>query len=293
MNTYRVSPRMLGKMNTKSFCPRCFKVEVDLTFHTPFPMPMPGLMNNLDHIQKNFVETYFEEKQCAPKWLSALKCAEPISFPAKMTMEFPKYQITMVGKPDAVFRRSDDSLVLVDYKSAKYKGEYDPFLPCYEAQLLGYTHLLEANGIGKVNCAALVYFENQLTAYKDDPLALFTADGITVPFSVNVHPVEIDRKALFPMLKSFRSFVDMVGLPEGVDDCQNCERLNKLWDMEMRRRNSAKSLRNVSDAVRRALFLQQLADHVTAITEESHEWTDELTDDELALMESTPSPVDL
>jgi hypothetical protein len=60
-----------------------------------------------------------------------------------MTQEFPDLDITMVGMPDAVFSDAKGNLVLIDYKTAGFKGLEDPFMPTYETQLLGYAQPLQ------------------------------------------------------------------------------------------------------------------------------------------------------
>ena len=125
----RVSPRHLGQMGRPDFCPRCYCYSIGLGFRPPFDMPMPGIMHNLDRFEKLLVQAQFKAKGVAPKWLSSLGCVEPVAFPAKMTMEYPKYGLTLVGMPDEVFSDSDGGIILVDYKSAKCKGDDDPSWP--------------------------------------------------------------------------------------------------------------------------------------------------------------------
>jgi hypothetical protein len=246
-DTIRVSPRHLGQMRRPGFCPHCFWYSIALGFRHPFDMSMPGILFNLDRFEKILVEAHFNEKESAPKWLASLGCVEPIAFPAKMTEEIPNLGLTLVGMPDAVFRKKDGSLVLVDYKTAKYKGADDPFMPVYETQLWGYARLLEHEGVGKVTSAALVYFANTLHEYADKPLDLLTSDGIRVPFDVKIHEVKLDLKALNPLLKAFRGYADMPGPPDGVDKCKTCRQLGYLFDLEYKRRNSEKTANNLEN----------------------------------------------
>jgi hypothetical protein len=185
---------------------------------------------------------------------------------------------------------------LVDYKSAKYKGDEDPFMSCYRTQLLGYTILLEYHRIGTVKKAALIYFENLLADHKDKPLDLLTNDGMRVPFTVKIHEVEIDRKALDPMLKAFRAYADAATLPEGRKGCKTCERLKVLRDVERGFQSSAKiidGLRN-QDA-------SMIYEHLTLAdtkrresrARESRGWEDDLTDALSGDADCIPSAFDL
>ena len=146
MSHLRLSPRNLGQMNLGSFCSRGFWYQIQNGFKMPFDHGMPGIMFNFDLFEKNYVEAYYKAFDKFPKWLDALDLYSIVDFPAKMTMEFPKYDITLVGMPDAVFMTGSRKLCLVDYKSAKFKGEDDPFLPAYEAQLLGYVPCVRDTG---------------------------------------------------------------------------------------------------------------------------------------------------
>lgn len=116
MSSIRVSPRHIGKMKSNSFCPQCYWYQILTGFRPPFESPMPGIMYNLDRFEKLIVEAHFKDKGTAPRWLKELGCTEVVGFPAKLTMEFPALELTLVGMPDAVFRKKDGSLYLVDYK---------------------------------------------------------------------------------------------------------------------------------------------------------------------------------
>ena len=258
MSHLRLSPRHLGQMNLGSFCPRCYWYQIKNGFQMPFNFGMPGIMFNLDRFEKNYVEAYYEAFDKFPPWLDALDLYSIIGFPAKMTMEFPKYDVTLVGMPDAVFMTGSRKLCLVDYKSAKCKGNDDPFLPAYEAQLLGYAHLLEHHGIGEVQSAALIYFENSLSEYEDKPLDLRSAAGFKVPFAVKIHEVKINGPDLWPLLKKVRKFADMRHPPTGLDNCKDCALLQRLFDAEELRLNAIKDVPSIDENMFRKVIRPML-----------------------------------
>jgi hypothetical protein len=164
-----------------------------------------------------------------------------------MTQEYPDLGLTLVGMPDAVFKKKDETLCLVDYKTAGYKGEEDPFMPCYETQLWGYARLLEHYGIGTVSSMALVYFANTLRDYDENPLDLLTNDGIQVPFAVKIHPVKVNHDGLDPLLKDFRMYADLPAPPDGNDKCKTCKRLKFLFEIEQRLRGNEKFFKNLEN----------------------------------------------
>jgi hypothetical protein len=194
-------------------------------------------MFHLDGFEKRIVEEHFAVEDGAPEWLRELDLDSPVEFPAKMTQEFPDYDLTMVGMPDAVFVKKNGDLCLVDYKTAICKGADDPFMPIYETQLMGYTHLLESNDIGTVDSAALVYFENKAKDLKSHPLQLLTDDGFFMPFGVQIHEVEIDRSALEPLLIQIRKVADVENPPTGLEKCKDCAKLQSLLDKEQKMRD--------------------------------------------------------
>lgn len=280
-NSIRVSPRHLGQMRRADFSPHCFWHSIALGFRHPFDMPMPGIMFNMDGFQKKLIQAHFDTKGVAPKWLASLGCTEPVSFPAKMTMEFPKYGLTLVGMPDGLFRKKDGTLYLVDYKTARYKGADDPFMPGYETQLWGYAQLLEHHHIGTVTSAAIVYFENTLTDFATKPLDLLTNDGMQVPFKVRIHEVAIDRGAIEPLMKAYRMYADMAKPPEENDGCKTCERLKVLFDAENGARGNAKAIKgleNKDTATLNYIIQVAAANRREARARQSFGWEDSLAD---------------
>lgn len=293
MAPIRISPRHLGKMESETFCPRCFWYQIIVGFHPPFESHMPGIMHNLDRFEKKLVEGHFEAKGVAPRWLSKLCCTGIVEFPAKMTMEVPELELTLVGMPDAVFRKKDGTLYVVDYKTAKCKGADDPFMCCYETQLLGYAELLEDAGVGDVTSAALIYFENQVAAYSEEPLSLLSTEGLNVPFAVKIHPVNLDRKRFRPLLKRFREYADLTAPPEGLSDCEECERLALWFDTEERRRNSDKFLRSANSVQRDFVLRHRLQDHRERLAAVSGHWEREIEYRGTDCFDSTPADWDI
>ena len=55
-----------------------------------------------------------------------------------------------------------------------------------------------------------------------------TNDGFTMPFSVSIHPVELDLTMLEPLYTEVRWIYDLPEVPDGRADCDNCKRLDNL-----------------------------------------------------------------
>lgn len=292
---YRVSPRHLGQMRRSDFCETAFRFGIGLGFRYPFDFPMPGLMFNMDNFEKRIVNAHFDAKGNLPKWLRALCCSEPVEFPAKLTEDIPSLDLTLVGMPDAVFSKKNGDLVVVDYKTARCKGADDPFMPIYEAQLWGYARLLESNGIGKVSGASLVYFENCLADFKESPLDLLSDDGMKVPFTVKLHPVDIDLKSLDALLKKFRKYANMTS-PLTYCDCKTCERLQRLFAVERKLSSREKLIKDMlyrdGAGLERILRIQDsfLSD---SMIKASHGWEADLDDLLSSDSDFVPGPLDI
>jgi hypothetical protein len=280
-------------MKLDKFCPRCFWYQLQMNFKMPFDRPMPGIMYNLDNFEKAIVEAHFQSKGCAPHWLDALGCKAPVEFPAKMTQDFPDLDLTMVGMPDAVFSNGRGNLVLVDYKTAGFRGAEDPFMPTYETQLLGYAHLLESNGIGKVDRAALVYFQNQAKINQEDPLKLLNVEGFTMPFEVKIHMVELDMSALEPLLEQIREYADLSNPPEGLIKCKDCSRLQSLLDGDEKLRNAQDALRLRDQFYRRAYYPRVEAERKRALHAGEGIDDDDSLSIDLSFRDSVPAAWDI
>ncbi len=294
---FRVSPRHLGQMRRADFCLNSFRFGIGLGFRYPFDFPMPGIMFNMDNFEKRLVDAHFEEKGSLPKWLKALGCTEPVEFPAKLTEDIDDLDLTLVGMPDAFFRKKNGDLMVIDYKTAKCKGADDPFIRVYEAQLWGYARLLESNGIGDVPSAALVYFQNDLANYKDSPLDLLSSDGMTVPFTVKLHPVDIDMKELDGLLKKFRKFADMTG-PLLDCDCKSCQRLQRLFEIEKKFRSRSKERVLKDMALQDRLVMERVLHNQDvrwreSLVKESRGWEADLDDLLASDSDFIPGPLDL
>lgn len=292
MDSVRVSPRHLGRMTLADFCARCYFFMVMMLFRFPFELPMPGLMYHLDIFEKKYVQAFLASEGELPPGMEDLGCNSVVGFPRKLTADFPKYDLTLVGMPDEVLQKPDGKLVVIDYKTAIAHGGDDPLLPLYSVQLLGYAELLERAGVGEVDSAAIVYFANESKDYRDCPLDLATDTGFSLPFKITTQPVELDRKQLEPLLKRFRQFVNMKLPPAGREKCRDCQRLQLLLDNEANRRGAEEYLRN-RDGLARVTSRKLQREREGALAA----WHEELEADmhiptDLSVIESVPAAWD-
>jgi hypothetical protein len=92
--------------------------------------------------------------------------------------------VMLYGEPDEIFNASDGSIVVVDHKSARYKGGDDPFLPCYRIQVIGYSNIAELGlELGEVSKGGLFYWEIDDDAVKSDPAKFYRDEKLWAPIS--------------------------------------------------------------------------------------------------------------
>jgi PD-(D/E)XK nuclease superfamily len=152
-----ISAKDLGWLAMPSFCPRCFWIRRHMTVKPPF-QAFPAIFQHIDGYTKRIVHGIFDRDGTAPGWLSELDVSSYIEPPTYKTlfMQFDN-AVVLRGSPDGVFKKSDGSIVVVDYKTAAFLGADDPLHPIYDVQLNAYAMLLQHLGYGTVSALALIY----------------------------------------------------------------------------------------------------------------------------------------
>ena len=58
-----------------------------------------------------------------------------------------------------------------------------------------------------------------------------THDGFTMPFSVSIHPVEVDLGLLEPLYRRARVIYDLPEVPHGRAGCDDCKKLDNIMGL--------------------------------------------------------------
>ena len=136
----------------------------------------------------------------------------------------------LTGDPDLVCQMTDGSLVILDYKTAKFTAGQDELLPIYETQLNAYAWLAEKLGMGKISTLGLIYFE-PLTDIATECIDDFADDaGFLMKFSAKVLPLDLRLDRIPPLLHQVRTVFDLPTPPIGLAGCRDC----KLLDVVMK-----------------------------------------------------------
>lgn len=229
----RISAKNLGEVAMPNFCPRCFWVKRQLSNKLPFQI-FPGIFSSIDSYTKRVVHSWFDKYGSPPPWLMDLGnlvgYIEPPHF-SKYNILDQETNIMLTGSPDGVFIRSDNSHIIVDYKTAKYTGTQDKLFPMYEAQLNAYAMIGKQCGLEPISDLALIYMEpitDEDAAASDKNLH---EDGFGMGFTANIHKVTLDLNIMPPLLAKTREIHNLENPPVGLKGCRNCQLLEGLLEV--------------------------------------------------------------
>ena len=228
-NPIPVAAKTLAEIAMPDFCPRCFWIKLHVR-KLPFQI-FPGIFNTIDSYTKKIVHGWFDNHGGSPPWLQEL--GDVIGY-----KEAPNFRtffivddetnIMLRGNPDDIYLLSDDTHLIIDYKTAKYTGTQDSLMPMYMAQLNAYAFISERCGPKPLTGLALVYMEpitDDMAANEDENRR---NSGFAMGFSASVHPIRLDIDMISPLLREARQIYNLNMPPPGRLDCQNCQLVDEL-----------------------------------------------------------------
>lgn len=225
----RVSGKDLGSMAVADFCPRCFWAKRRAPSGLPFQV-FPGIFSSIDSFTKKVVHQWFDQIG-APAWLGSLGpltgYVEPPHY-SKFQHRDAATGVLLTGAPDAIFTKGDGSLVIADYKTAKFTAGQDHLLPMYQVQLTAYAYLASALDWPRVDSIALIYAEPMTEPHDAAPTSSGRDHGFVLPFRATVHMLDLDLARIPPLLADFRHLVKLDQAPQGVPGCKECPKLDGL-----------------------------------------------------------------
>jgi hypothetical protein len=223
----RVSGKDLGSLALAEHCPRCFWVQRHAPNGLPFQI-FPGIFSSIDSYTKKVVHQWFDANG-APKWLGPLGplsgYQEPPHF-SKFQVRDPSTGVLLTGAPDAIFTKADGSLIIGDYKTAKFTDSQDALLPMYEVQLTAYAYLAKELGWAPVVGIALIYAEPMTDLADAAPGNAAREHGFIMPFKATVKSLALDLARIPPLLTRFRGLVEQPTAPAGRNGCKDCVKLD-------------------------------------------------------------------
>lgn len=227
---HRISGKDLGKLAMPSFCPRCFWISRKAPKGLPYQI-FPGIFSSIDSYSKKVLHGWFDQHGSAPGWISELGPVTGYIDPPthhSFNMVHERTGILLTGAPDAILTRPNGTLLIVDYKTARFTPHQDRLMPIYRVQLNTYALIAEAIGMGTVSGLALLYTEP--VTDEDAAVAPETAraDGFAMGFSANVHHLPLDVDMVEPLMTRALDLLDLPAAPPGRETCKDCEKLEGL-----------------------------------------------------------------
>ena len=229
-----ISVKNLASLAMPGTCERCFWIKVRTCFKTPWSI-FPGVFGDLDSYSKKVTEAWMKKHPgTLPPWLTALSLGDGIEqLPCPHWSKFSfthSSGITVRGTPDERLLLKDGTVVILDYKTAKFSpGKMDTLLPLYETQLTGYAWLTKKMENRETSSARLMYYSPP-----DNTYAITDRDieeiGFRMTFTGNSVPVGIDMDAFESLILRAQ---DIAAMPEPPNSCgcKDCDLLRQIQDM--------------------------------------------------------------
>lgn len=225
-----IAAKTLGELAMPEFCPRCFWIKLHAG-KLPFQI-FPGIFSSIDSYTKNIVNGYFDSNRRFPAWLGVLGelegYQEPLHY-SKFRVRDSASGVTLQGTPDAIYKKTDGSYIIADYKTARYTGNQDKLMPIYEIQLNVYAAIGERTKLVKpVSDLALIYMEPVTGKEAIAELSNHRGNGFAMGFSANIHRVDLNPDIIPPLLYKAREIYEMESPPDGLLGCKECSNLENL-----------------------------------------------------------------
>jgi hypothetical protein len=231
-----ITPRNLGAVNLATYCPRCFKYLLHQRFHPPFNSFGAAIFSDMQKSQEAVIGYHLAKNGRLPKELSPFcNCVARTDFPHSWQNYGYQHKsgIRLYGAPDEIFDCDDDTICVIDLKTAHVKEKADPFYPQYQCQVIGYADIAENGlGLGKVSKGGLIYWEAQLGDVQKNPSAHYSQGALSVDFTPATKEIEIDYSVIDKAIKEAKKIWNTRGVPEGRAKCTDCKKLDLLFAID-------------------------------------------------------------
>src|SRR5258706_1453271 len=223
----QISGKDLGALAMKGFCPRCFWISR----RSKLPWQIfPGIFSSIDSYSKKVVHGQFD-KSGMPEWLTPLGELKGYKDPPsahKFRVPVEEQGLLLTGGPEAIFERTDGTLVIADYKTSRYTPNQDRLFPMYQVQLNACAYIARKLGWNAVSALALIYTEPVTTDEAAVGDAARREDGFAMGFAAKIVPVELDEAMLAPLFARAAQLHALEAPPASRDGCADCQNLEKI-----------------------------------------------------------------
>lgn len=226
-----ISATMLGRIALSELCERCFWLAYHTKDKLPFQRPMPGIFSSIDSYTKRAIDAQFQPPNALPKYLESLgnlvRSIPPPHF-TKFVYSDPQLGVTLRGVPDVMFIRNDGTLVIGDYKTARYTESQKSMFPAYEVQLNTYALIAQGIGYPQVSALALLYFEPETEDHHASDPNNHHPNGFRIGFQCSVVPVALKPQLVYTVVARAKAIILQPNPPPARQDCEDCKRFEEV-----------------------------------------------------------------
>jgi len=229
----QISGKNLGELASPDFCERCFWTRTKLANKLPYQI-FPGIFSSIDSYSKKVVHGHFDGHGVAPIHLAALGEVEGYINPPshqKFRLLNEEADVLLTGAPDAMFRMRGGSILVADYKTARYTGGQDAMTPIYAVQLNAYAYIAERLGMGSVSGLALIYYEPETEPEHAVDAANRTDHGFRLGFAATVKPIPLSLDRIPILMCQAAEIYSRPTPPFGRLGCKDCQLLTSLAEL--------------------------------------------------------------
>ena len=228
--TVTISATELGQYASSRFCLHCAWVRLNVK---PLPFQsFPGIFSTIDRYNKIIVHNHFDRENSLPVWLKDLGPVGNYVNPphwSKFQVTHEETGVTMRGEADGIFKMSDGSYTIVDYKTSKYSPAHRAMYSNYEVQLNAYAYIGERLGLSPVRRLALVFMEPITDKQTAQNPRLVDDRGFSMGFEATIVDVALTPEELIPpLLRRVRDVAGMERSPVGSPGCKDCQAMDSL-----------------------------------------------------------------
>jgi hypothetical protein len=221
-----LNARTLGALALPNACERCFWLHQRIG--AP-PTPFPGIFSSIDSYSKKVLQAALQHAQRLPHWFERFGLHGeplPLSHHSWFKVATGHGSLQLSGTPDEILLAPDGSLIIIDYKTARYNPK-DHLRPLYEVQLNVYARIAEnlapRGGYPfpcRVQTLGLMYYDPLTEVDRPDKI---NTRGFLMEFHAHWVPIQRRDEWIDELLARAWAILSQPAPPDGASNCKTCQ----------------------------------------------------------------------